>query len=174
MSPTQRAKNAAFLCCHFARNLAYYNAGRKFLPLDREGFWLTTMGNCIDVCILEWCKLFGNRNGKYHWRKVLHAPDDFIASVLSATHLSRVQFDLLYKRVKNYRDEFVAHLEGNETTIVPDMSVPYILVCAYYRQLCEDFPTFKTTEALPRDLGNYLLRQTEEANDVYRLYGAPR
>ena len=88
-------------------------------------------------------------------------------------HLSQDQFDLLYNRVKNYRDDFVAHLEVNETTTVPLMNVPYILVCAYYRQLYEDYPTLETTETLPRDLGNYFLRRIEEANDVYRPYGAP-
>ena len=101
MSPSDRAENAALICCHFARNLAYYNASWKVLPLDRDGFWLTVVGNFDSVCTLEWSKLFGNRNGKCHWQKVLKQPDAFKRDFLARHHMDDTNWDNLWKKVKD-------------------------------------------------------------------------
>ena len=71
------------LCCHYARNFAYYSVFRSSPALGEEGFWLTVHGNFVDVCVLEWCKLFGNRHGKYHWRNVMPDPEAFRQELLA-------------------------------------------------------------------------------------------
>lgn len=169
MHTTDRAKNAAKLCCHFARNLAYYGAGRNVLRDTGEPFWLTVVGNFVDIAVLEWCKLFGNRNGKYHWRKVLTNPDAFRDDMLKQLGLSQDRFESMHLTVKTYRDEFVAHLEDADTTTVPNMNVPYILAWSYYRQLHADYPSLALINELPRDYGNYFAAQSRDAERIIRL-----
>ena len=57
----------ALLCIHFTRNLAYSRAVHGFVKEKKEGdFWITMQGNCLDVSVLEWCKIFGEKKGNTH------------------------------------------------------------------------------------------------------------
>lgn len=127
MDANERARRAALVCCHFARNFAYYSVLRSSRLLSEAGFWLTVHGNFLDVCILEWCKLFGNKNGEYHWKKVVPDTDAFKRELLSLHGIDDAEFRELWNRIKDYRDDFVAHLEGQETTVVPNVNVAYQL-----------------------------------------------
>ncbi len=176
MSPVDRARRAAFLCCHFARNFAYYSVFRKSLDLGKEGFWLTVHGNFIDVCVLEWCKLFGNRNGKYHWKNTLSDPGKFRSELLRTHGIDEAALEKLWNEVKSYRDDFVAHLEEQETTVIPNMNVAYLLVEFYYRKLQLGYPALQTHIALPAHVDRYYDSCLREAEEVLvhtrsRVYG---
>jgi hypothetical protein len=68
LTRTDYLRRVVLLCSHFMRNLAYYRTGQRFpdgwkaKPLvPTAPFWRTVNGNFIDVCVLEWCKLFGDK-----------------------------------------------------------------------------------------------------------------
>ncbi len=167
MNRDDRAKNAAFLCCHFARNFAYYGAGQRQIGGTSDLFWSAVLGNFVDVAVLEWCKLFGNRNGKYHWKRVLTDPTTFLANMPRGIGIAKPSFDTLYVTVKTYRDEFVAHLEDNEVAMVPNMNIPYVLTWSYYLQLSKDYPFLLNIDELPRDFGNYWASHSEAATAIF-------
>lgn len=160
------ATKAAFLCCHFARNYAYYAVFKRSKLLHEEGFWLTVQGNFVDVCVLEWSKLFGNTNGKYHWKNVVRDPSAFKSKMFDRHRLDQNKFHELWLKVKNYRDDFVAHLEEQETTVTPSLSVPYLLVGFYFRELQSDFPMLRTNNELPEHFDRYCKRCREQAEKV--------
>lgn len=166
MTPIYRATNAALLCCHFARNFAYHSVFRKSPYLGKEGFWLTVQGNFIDVCVLEWCKLFGNRNGKYHWKNVLCDPDNFRRELLDTHGIDEAALKKLWNTVKDYRDDFVAHTEEQEMSVVPNMNLPYLLVEFYYRKLQLNFPSLETDDCLPAHIDRYYDSCLKEAEGV--------
>jgi hypothetical protein len=69
----------AIVCCHFLRNLAFYRAGWQYDTYLRERshrtpdqFRVNANSNSLDICVLEWCKLFGEKRtrGKNHWLHV--------------------------------------------------------------------------------------------------------
>ena len=167
MPPSQRANRAAWLCCHFTRNFAYYTAAMKHLPQDRGGLWLTLTGDLLDICVLEWCKLFGNKNGEYHWKKVTLDSASFLSSLLTPFRLSQTEFDAIYAELKHYRDEFVAHTEESETTPVPALSTPYLLVSFLYERTLHDFPTLSGRDSLPTDLNSYYDEHLQEAEGEF-------
>lgn len=169
MSSTDHAIRAAFLCCHFARNLAYYNAARKELALDKEGFWLTVTGNFVDVCALEWCKLFWDRGSKYHWQNIFKEPNGFKQDILKTHGLDETGLKKLCNEMKDYRNKFVAHLEEKDSTKVPCMSTPYLLVCFYYRRMQCDFQELQSIEALPKFMDRYFDTHLREAEGIFRL-----
>lgn len=52
--------------------MAYYRAGWKDKKLILGGnFWTGINGNCLDIAVLEWCKLFADRKDPHHWKKIV-------------------------------------------------------------------------------------------------------
>ncbi len=168
MTSEDRARRAALLCCHFARNFAYYSVLRSSSLLSTEGFWLTVHGNLIEVCVLEWCKLFGNRNGKYHWQNVMPDPILFRSEMISLHGIDDAELDRLWKEMKNYRDDFVAHLEAQETTQIPNLNVPYLLLAFYFRALQASFPVLIADSSLPQHFDRYYDQCLAEAKAVMK------
>src|SRR5258706_12493841 len=84
MTREERLRRVLILCCSFARNLAYYRIGRtkEFVHLQAQrnptfSFWRAVNVNFIDICVLEWCKLFADSRGKHHWRNIVSDPARF-------------------------------------------------------------------------------------------------
>jgi hypothetical protein len=71
MTRRSRVRRLFILCNHFLRNLAFYRTGWRRGGVDQEPtlrrkesqFWVNVNGNFIDICALEWCKLFGDKKG---------------------------------------------------------------------------------------------------------------
>jgi hypothetical protein len=166
MDANERALRSALLCCHFARNFAYYSVLRSSRLLREEGFWLTVYGNFLDVCVLEWCKLFGNRNGEYHWGKVVSDPSALKREFLRLYGVDDVSFRELWDKIKDYRDDFVAHLEEQETTVIPNVNVAYQLTAFYFTKLQTMFPSIQGESSLPTDFYKYYDLCLKQAKDV--------
>lgn len=173
MNATDRARRAATLCCHFARNFAYYSVFRKSALLNEEGFWLTVFGDFVDVCVLEWCKLFGNRNGKYHWQNVLPDPDAFRRD-LCLYGISEIELKRQWNAVKDYRDHFVAHLEEQETTAIPDLNRLHLLTEFYFEKLQASFPVLQEEDSLPPHFDRYYDRCLKQAQEVLQQFDGGR
>lgn len=101
MSTRDRIRRVVILCCHFARNLAYYRIGQSEeyrVLLDPEqtanaNFWRLANSDFIDVCVLEWCKLFADERGKHHWKAVVTNPVEFKAGLLDRVKLDDASFN---------------------------------------------------------------------------------
>jgi len=94
MTRNQRLRRVALLCIHFTRNLAYSQAIEKFVPEKKEGdFWITMEGNCLDTAILEWCKLFGEFNGKHFWGKIVDSRETFKTNLLRTLSINEDEWE---------------------------------------------------------------------------------
>src|SRR5450830_84239 len=103
MTKDQRVRRAALLCCHLTRNLAYYHAvWSEFQPKHEGEFWITVLGNFIDVCVLEWSKLFGDNNGKHYWKRIVDDEASFKARLLSTIGITEAQWEQSWKSIKEY------------------------------------------------------------------------
>jgi hypothetical protein len=128
-----RVRRAAILCVHFLRNLAYYRAGwavhieesgtsgssHRVLLRKESQFWRTVNGNCLDTCILEWCKLFAERDGKHDWRKVVADPTAFLPGMLAHLRMTEADLQAYIDEMRHYRDKFVAHLDEIHVMDIP-------------------------------------------------------
>jgi hypothetical protein len=157
MSATDYAIRAALLCCHFQRNFAYLTVSRDAPELDRVGFWLTVHGNFDAICALEWCKLFGNDNqrNRYHWKNVLKDPRDFKQKMLDTHGINDTALERLWKEIKDYRDHFIAHLENEGHTSVPNMNLAHLLVNFYFRRILLDYPAALASHLMPEYIDKY-------------------
>jgi len=112
------------LCCHFLRNLGFYKSGwRKGELIFREQFWVNANSNFIDICVLEWCKLFGDKQGQNSWRKVITDQTAFFAGLLQTLDKTESEFDSYVMEMKTYRDKFTAHLDSEEVMNIPNLKV---------------------------------------------------
>ena len=119
MNRRTRLRRTGILCMHFVRNAAYYRAWNA-APVGRrrKQFWRTLNGNFIDICMLEWCKLFGDLKAQHHWSKCVADAATFLKGLYEHTGLEETEFESFRLEVRSYRDKFVAHLdELNEMQI---------------------------------------------------------
>lgn len=136
MTRRQRLRRVGILCCHFLRNLAFYKAGwRKGKLIFKDQFWVNANGNFIDVCVLEWCKLFGDKRGQHNWRKVITNQTAFFNGLLLAIGKTETAFDSYIEEMKMYRDKFVAHLDSEEVMNIPKLKVARNSVSFLYSYL---------------------------------------
>jgi hypothetical protein len=122
--PEERQRRAVHVCCIFMSNLGFHRAGMQaevqgklFAQTHPQGaFWREVHVNFLDICVLEWCKLFVDHKDKHHWgkhlwRRVVAEPDRFEADLYATVGLTADEFTALINKTKGYRDKFVAHLD---------------------------------------------------------------
>lgn len=136
MTRRHRLRRVGILCCHFLRNLAFYKAGwRKGELIFKDEFWVNANGNFIEICVLEWCKLFGDQRGQQCWRKVVTDHSAFLAGLLSAVGQTEGEFEAYVEEMRAYRDKFIAHLDSEEVMNIPKLRVARKSVSFLYKYL---------------------------------------
>jgi len=154
----ERLRRVLILCVHFARNLGYLRgaervpAGWKELPLHESvNFCRIAYNNSLDICVLEWCKLFGDDKAKlkswdeHYWGKIVSDPAKFESELLQHLNISASAFDIYRIEMRTYRDKFLAHLDSERTMKPPVLELARQCVDFYYDYVV-------TNEAQPGDL----------------------
>ncbi|HEY9135886.1 MAG TPA: hypothetical protein VIM85_08835 [Pseudomonadales bacterium] len=165
MDKTKRLRRVGILCCHFARNYAYYKAGWNNGDLKvKDQFWVSLNSNFIDIAVLEWYKLFGDYKDKHHWKKVMHDDQCFKTRMFEELGIKQADLDKIHGSVKSYRDKFVAHLDSEETMNIPRLEDALRMVYFYYsevQKICD------STADWPKNLEDFYKEHFEKAKDQY-------
>jgi hypothetical protein len=169
MDRQKRLRRVALLCCHFIRNLAYYDAGRDegHLVIPASEFNKTVNGNFIDICVLEWCKLLGDTKAPHHWEKIVKNKKEFKIGLLSYLETDSEKFVDYLTEVRAYRDKFIAHLDSDEIMQIPKMDWAYKSVLYYFGEIIEELQMESMHRGIPTDLNLYYLASLNEAKVVY-------
>jgi hypothetical protein len=184
LSHRDLVRRVVILCCSFTRNVAYYRAGwaEQAQPLLSErnpkevSFWRQVNGNLFDMAVLDWCKLFGDQKltptkqlGKHHWLKVVADPKAFEEGLLAQLRIDENGLASLITTIRNYRDKFVAHLDGKLVMEPPELAPAGEAVKFYHRYIVEREAKPGELEELPNvqqlALGYDLY--TREAAQIY-------
>lgn len=149
LTRSDRVRRVVRVCLHCTRNLAYYRAGwqGKHLVPETSQFWRTVNGNCLDHCVLEWCKLF---DGKDHhsWRRFVSDPVQFETELLIHVGISAEEFGQFAETVRRYRDKFVAHLDSDKYMDIPVLDIVKKSTAFYHQHVV-------AKEAQPGDLADH-------------------
>lgn len=139
MNRVTRLRRVALLMASFLRNLAYSRAYEDMHPrIPRDwtrDFWITQGGNCTDVAILEWCKLFADSADKHHWSRVVDDPNAFKIWLLTQLALDEAAYSDYVTSVRRYRDKFVAHLDSGNVMEIPALDIAERAVFFYHQHL---------------------------------------
>jgi hypothetical protein len=147
----ERLRRVVILCASFARNVAYFRSGQSQIGLEarassyaRSAFWVQVTNNFLDIAVLE-CKLLGDDNDKHFWRNVVDDPTAFEASLLSHLEMTESDFADFTKKMRRYRDKFVAHLDSDAKMDIPRLTAALAANSFYHRHIV-------TVEAAAGDL----------------------
>lgn len=165
MDRTKRLRRAGILCSSFVRNYAYYTAGWNGADFKvNSDFGSTINGNFLDLCVLEWGKLFGSKKDHHHWRRVVNNGEEFKERMFSMLGKNQNDLNAIHNSMKTYRDKFVAHLDSEETMNIPNVSNALPFVNFYY---CEIQKECTHMTGLPKDIEEYFNGCTANANSYY-------
>jgi hypothetical protein len=182
LKPAERRRRVVRLCCSFMRNVAFHRAGMQrevqlnlFAPTHPQGaFWREAHGNFFDISVLEWCKLFADRDrngwGKHHWRRVVENPDRFEADLYATPGVTADAFTTLTKKIKDYRDQFVAHLDEERTMLLPELEVARRAIVFLHQRLAQEARSYEDWRGLPttaEQLDQGFAQACREAQSVY-------
>jgi len=141
LSEKDRRRRVIILCASFTRNVAYFRAGWEedaVHLLNRNalgvGFWRQANGNCLDLCVLEWCKLFADKKGRHHWSKVVLGAS-FEADLLNHLNMNAAEFEAYMAAMRHYRDKFVAHLDEEGVMNIPRLDAAQAAVSFLYNHI---------------------------------------
>jgi hypothetical protein len=139
ISREDRLRRVVILCVAFMRNMAYFRgayeapegwqsqAGELVLP--DASFWVIVANNFLDVCVMEFCKLFvEERNGRHFWKRVVTDQETFKAELLAKLDMTEEAYVTYLESFKTYRDKFVAHLDDERTMYTPQLDAARIAV----------------------------------------------
>jgi hypothetical protein len=167
LTPAERQRRVVQLCSSFLRNLAFFCAGlqgevQRILltpPHPQFEFWREAHVNFLDICVLEWCKLFADRKSEHHWRRVIDDHGRFEADLYATLSVTVDEFAKLIEKAKHYRDKFVAHLDEERTMHPPKLDLPKKSVVFLYGRLVPH----ATAKRLEQDFAQAL----QKAHTVY-------
>jgi hypothetical protein len=142
-----------------------------FNPDHPQGaFWLEVHGNFVDKCALEWCKLFADRKGEHHWRRVVGEHSRFEAELHAALGVTPAEFNDQITKIKHYRDKFVAHLDQERTMFLPALEVARKAIVFLHERLAQHAPGREDWQGLrisAKQLDQGFTQAYREAQSVY-------
>jgi hypothetical protein len=175
VSRRDRLRRVVILCRNFALNLAYYRVGRRpeHLPLQNypqhagARFWRAVSGNCIDNCVLEWCKLFADPKGKHHWSKIVSDSARFETQLLHHLGIDEAAFQKEIGVMRQYRDKFIAHLDSDEVMNIPALDIAKKAVWFYHAYVVQHEADLSDLAGLPIELEMGYAQCEDDARLIY-------
>ena len=125
-------------------------------------------GNFIDICVLEWCKLFGDLRDKHSWKRAVSDPKSFHDGLLQDLELTEAQFNAYVVEMRSYRDKYVAHLDSDERFNMPRLDIAKKSVAHLYNYLLDREDQSGYFVDAPRDGSQFYEDALKEGQAVYR------
>jgi len=135
----ERIRRVTLLCCHTLKNFAFYKSGWRSRQLQaRNQVWVEANSAFLDRAILEWCKLFADRKGRHHWKRVIKNPVQFESDLYKHLHLTKREYSAYLKKVLKYRNKFIAHLDEERVMHIPHIKIARNTAVFLYDHLRKD------------------------------------
>lgn len=161
-------RRVALLCCHCLRNLAFYRSGWSVgSPIFKGQFLINANSNFLDISVLEWCKLFGDVKGKYNWRKVISNSEYFYGEMLNRIEVNEIEFNGHMKKMRTYRDKFIAHLDSDPLMHIPELDISLHSVSFLYDYLIANEGEPMLFVDAPKNAASFYTRYFNEGKETY-------
>ena len=86
-------------------------------------FWRQAYSNFIDMCVLDWCKLFADKRAVHHWQKIVSDAAEFEIDLLAYLGITADKLQSLIEKFRVYRNKFVAHLDEFNVMDIPTLDL---------------------------------------------------
>lgn len=124
-------------CTSFASKIALTFNTQEDANGVINNFWHEVSQNAMDLAVLDWCHLYGQRKDVLHWSKVF--PDDttFKDRMLASVGATDPEWTQYLNDMKRYRDKDIAHLEIQRITMRPAMAIAIDSTAFYFSEVQE-------------------------------------
>ena len=173
MDLESRLRVYAELSCEIIRNAAYYSAGWEANGKQKRedsDFWRNLIGNFLDIAVLSWCFLYGDKRAKFRWQEIIPDHDKFMELLLLHLKSSFEDFEDYISCMRLYRDKRVAHrdeyLVGDPQIVYPCLDIAIESTMFFYSKLCEEQPMMQEIHAYS-ELGSFYASRYSMAEAEY-------
>lgn len=127
-------------CMEFAKNVAIFTVTRQKLGTGKciNSFWWEISHNALELAILNWCHLFGQRKDHLHWSNVLKSTDSFKEELIAYLEVSENKWEEYWGQLKKYRDKDVAHVEITKYSMIPPLEIALHSAAFYYFKISNE------------------------------------
>ena len=149
----------------FVRNVQIRRALQTVEPTPSLNFWRVLYGNCTDMAVIDWCKLFGSDRDSVHWKRVVPKSEhtNFRRDLLAYLHVPRKAWRTYREGMKNYRDKLAAHHDPFRPSTprqIPMFDLGVTATVFYYDWILKGL---NGTHTYPLDLEEYCRRISKQA-----------
>jgi hypothetical protein len=168
MNRYKRLRRVALLCCHFARNFAYYKAGLDSTIFNKQDkFWATVNSNFLDICAMEWYKLFGDQSDKHHWKNIVGNESYFMSLMFAKLRIMQPEYYKCWKFIRHYRDKLLAHLDYDEVINISYLTIAWYTINYYHSYVFKICDSINVLHGIPTDLESYYKKCYSDAEKAY-------
>ncbi len=96
---------------HYGIYKAILTANSQYLLKD--GVWMSILNASLNVCVINWCELFGSNASQSHWSNHSFI-ENLSEQVLPKLDLPYDKWLVVHDDIKTYRDKISAHMEINK------------------------------------------------------------
>lgn len=149
---------------NFVWQLMHHRALKVNIKKFDQGFWRMIFSNCLDMAVLEWCKLFGANAEHHHWSKVFSDKDQFRQQILRAVGMTKDQWKTYWEELTQYRNEGVSHFSPDfRPSRWPNLEPALKSVIACYDYLLIKLEEYGIQHGFPPSLKIYADKLYEQA-----------
>lgn len=124
-------------CTSFASKIALSFTTQEDAHGVVNNFWREVSQNAMDLAVLDWCHLYGQRKDVLHWSKVFPEDTTFKERLLASVGATDAEWTQYWNDMKRYRDKDVAHLEIQRITMRPAMAIAIGSTAFYFSEVQE-------------------------------------
>lgn len=111
----------------------YARSGKTYhLDICHEHFWHAISENCLQLAVVNWCKVFGAADERTHYSKIY---TDFIEVFEKTVAEKGIDFAEYSKSMKHFRDTYISHRDKQER----QKQIPYLdsalTICDLYERI---------------------------------------
>lgn len=149
---------------NFVWQLIHHRAMKVTVINFNQGFWKLIFSNCLDMAVLEWCKLFGANAEHHHWSKVFSDKEKFRQHILESVQMTQDQWNTYWKELTQYSNNAVSHFAPDfKPSRYPDLEPALKSVISCYEYLLMKLKEYGISHDFPSSLKNYADKLYEQA-----------
>jgi hypothetical protein len=149
------------------RNLAYYRAFEEAKNgVVQQQMWITAQNNFLDIAVLEWCKLFGDKKAKHLWKNSVGDQEVFKSELTYKLKITEGLFDSYIQEMRTYRDKFVAHLDEENQMNIPNLIIAIKSTQHLYQWLLDREDDCDALLDAPRSAQTFYLERLDHGREV--------
>jgi hypothetical protein len=134
---------------------------------ESANFFIVANGNFIDMCVLEWCKLFADHKDKHHWQNIVADKAHFEKELFGRSSVSKLELGKQVRAMRRYRDKFIAHLDSDRIMQIPSLDIPKKTTWFYYAYVVANEAGALGSGRFDPDIESLYRKMEKEAEAAY-------